>query len=245
MAAAAWRGVLRAALALLIAVGLFIHILVREPIPPVIVFMVLFVVALVLLPRSGRARTVGVVIGGLAALLFFLGNLPFVLPDLAHPESPATFAIATLGMIGAFVGLVAMVGALVRRGGGAARPVMIVGGVAAAASIVLGVVASMGVDDDERQPDDAVLLAKDVDYVTPDAPDANEAQVTVEAGGAVFVENKDVFRHTFVVEDLGIEEEMPAGASRRVVIDGEPGTYAFKCDVEGHEEDMRGTLTVE
>ncbi len=101
-------------------------------------------------------------------------------------------------------------------------------------------------DKDERRPGDVVLVAEDADYF-PEGEDLNrkeDARITVERDGAVFVDNKDLYRHTFTVESLGIDEEVPAGVDRRVVIDAEPGRYEFICDVEGHEEDMKGTLTV-
>lgn len=35
----------------------------------------------------------------------------------------------------------------------------------------------------------------------------DQAELTVEQGGAVFVDNKDLYRHTFVIEAIGVEGE--------------------------------------
>jgi azurin len=59
------------------------------------------------------------------------------------------------------------------------------------------------------------------------------------------VENKDAFYHTFVIEGHDVKLSLPASKARRVEANLKPGTYTFLCDVPGHEEVMRGTLTVQ
>jgi plastocyanin len=245
-ARAPWRGLLRFALAVLIAVGVLIHAMVQMVIPPVLVFVILFGVALFLLAREGRARTVGVVLGGVFGLLFLLGNLPFVIADLAHPESFLAFVASGAGVVGALLAPVAMLGALVGWPAPAARPLKVAGATAIALVAVVGIVAMVRVEDDEAQRGDAVLVAEDVDFQPEGSPleRPQDAAIEVTAGGAVFVENKDLFRHTFAIDELDLEVELPAGVGRRVEIDAPAGEYVFYCSVEGHEEDMRGTLTV-
>lgn len=244
--ASRWRGLLRLALVLLILVGLLVHVYVQVPIPPIIVFLVLFGVVLYLLTREGRARTVGVVLGGVGAAMFVLGNLSLIIEDLTHPESGLAFFASGAGIVGAVVAVVAMLGALLRWNDRAAVPVCAVGVLAVVAVFAYAAVETLGVDSDERRAGDVVLVAEDVDYFLEGAePDReDDAQLTVEQGDAVFVENKDLYRHTFTVESLGIDEEIPAGVDRRLVIDAEPGEYEFVCEVQGHEDDMKGTLTV-
>ena len=243
---ARWRGLLRLALMILIAVGVLVHAYVQVVIPPVLVFMILFGITLFLLTRDGRARTVGVVLGGVFSVLFLVGNLPFVIADVSHPDSFLPFLSAAAGIVGALLGLVGMLGALLGWPSPAVRPLTIAGGVAIVLLAVVGLVSSLGVDSDEAQDGDAVLVAKDVDY-EPDGTDlerTEDAAIELGEGGAVFVENKDLFRHTFAIDELNIETELPAGADRRIEIDAPAGDYVFYCSVEGHEEDMRGTLTV-
>lgn len=50
--------------------------------------------------------------------------------------------------------------------------------------------------------------------------------------------------HTFTVEALGVNLEIPALKSRRIAFDAPPVTYEFVCTVPGHES-MTGTLIVE
>lgn len=241
-----WRALLRNALMVLIAVAVLVHVAVQVPIPPLIVFVVLFGVVLYLLGREGRARKVGVVLGGVGALLFLVGNFPFVLADLSHPDSLLGFIASGSGIVGAVVGFVAMLGVLLRWGSAPVRPLLAAGAAAILAVIGVGIVATLGVDEDERQEGDVVLVAEDADYVleAEDPEREDQAELTVEQGGAVFIDNKDLYRHTFVIEVLGVDEEVQAGIGRRVVIDAAPGEYEFHCDVEGHEDDMKGRLTV-
>ena len=51
-------------------------------------------------------------------------------------------------------------------------------------------------------------------------------------------------RHTFTIEDLDIEVNLPGNADQRVDITAAPGEYEFMCKVPGHD-DMKGTLTIE
>lgn len=150
------------------------------------------------------------------------------------------------GITGAVVGFVAMLGVLLRWGSAPVRPLLAAGAVAVLAVIEVGIAATLGVDEDERQAADVVLVAEDADYVLDgDDPEReDQAEITVERGGAVFVDNNDLYRHTFVITAIGVDEEVQAGIGRRVVIDAAPGQYEFICDVEGHEDDMKGTLTV-
>ena len=245
-ARARWRGLLRLALIVLIAVGALVHVYVQVVIPPVLVFMILFGVTLFLLTREGRARTVGVVLGGVFAVLFLVGNLPFVIADVSHPDSFLPFLASAAGIVGSLLGFVAMLGALLAWPSPAVRPLTIAGGVAIIVLAIVSLVSSLGVESDEAQPDDVVLIAQDVDF-EPEGTNlerTEDASLEVEEGGAVFVENKDLYRHTFAIDELNLEVELPARAERRIEIDAPAGDYVFYCSVEGHEEDMRGTLTV-
>ena len=243
---ARWRGLLRIALVLLIGVGVLVHVYVQVPIPPLLIFIVLFGIVVYLLTREGRGRTVGVVLGGIGALLFVVGNLPIVLEDVSHPDSFLAFVASGAGIVGAVLGFVAMLGALLHWPSTPVRPILGLGAVAVVAVIGVGLVATLGVDSDERREGDVVLVAEDVDFfVEGDDPDREaDAEVTVERGQAVVIDNEDLYRHTFTIEALDLDQEIQAGVTRRVVIDAEPGRYEFICDVEGHEEDMKGTLTV-
>jgi plastocyanin len=203
-------------------------------IPPVVVFGVVFLVGLVLLVRPGR---VGPVTIGVASILFVFGNLPVVADDLAHPDSFATFFPAAIGLLAGVVGAVALAGFLRRW------PVRAIGRVGAAASALalvalgIGLYATLTVEDDVPQEGDLALATDGVEWV----PDT----LTARAAGdvAVFITNGDPYRHTFAVDDLDVEVELPADTQRRATFTAEAGEYEFHCTVPGHE-DMTGTLTV-
>lgn len=243
---AAWRSLLRFALILLIVVGVLVHLFVQVPIPPIIVLVVLFGVSLYLLGRSGRARTVGVVLGGIGALLFTLGNLPFLAEDLRHPDSVLAFIASGAGVVGSVVGFVAMLGALLRLRGGPVKPLLGLAVLAVLMVMAIGIVSRLGVDSETAEAGDVTLVAEDADFFAEGTDPArdDDVQIAVDRGGAVFVDNKDLYRHTFTIEALGLDEEVPASIDKRIVIDAAPGQYEFICDVEGHEEDMKGVLTV-
>ncbi len=51
--------------------------------------------------------------------------------------------------------------------------------------------------------------------------------------------------HTFIVEELGINEVIIGGSEKLIAITASsPGSFAYVCEIFGHE-DMRGTLVVE
>jgi plastocyanin len=73
------------------------------------------------------------------------------------------------------------------------------------------------------------------DQTTLQAP---AGQVTVEAA------NRDLFWHTFTIDELGVGLAVPVGGIRQVTFDAEPGVYRFYCRIPGHETRMAGTLTI-
>jgi len=61
----------------------------------------------------------------------------------------------------------------------------------------------------------------------------------------VWFANRDLFWHTFTVDELGVDLKVPVGGARTVSFNAPPGTYSYYCGVPGHREaGMQGTLTV-
>ena len=207
-------------------------VLIGELVPPVLVFLVLFGALSVVVMRVPRPWPAAVAIA--VALLFAVGNAPFVAEDLAHPETVAGFAPSWLLLLGTIFVVVAAAMVL-RRGAGALRPVVTGFGALAMIGVILSAAMSASLDDDVRQPGDVLVAAEDVEY---------PEEVRVPTSGAVLVENHDAFRHTFVIEDEEVKQEVPGSTSRRIELDLPPGTYSFYCDVPGHEA-MEGSLIVE
>jgi plastocyanin len=61
----------------------------------------------------------------------------------------------------------------------------------------------------------------------------------------VSLTNHDLFWHTFTIESLGVNVDVPVGGTRSVTFTAAPGTYTFTCAIPGHAAaGMRGTLVV-
>ena len=73
-------------------------------------------------------------------------------------------------------------------------------------------------------------------------------QTTLNAQGgsiSVAVANHDLFWHTFTIDALHVNVDVPIGANRRVMFSAAPGRYEFYCRVPGHKAaGMKGTLIV-
>ena len=70
--------------------------------------------------------------------------------------------------------------------------------------------------------------------------------VAVAGEVTVTLENKDLFWHTFTIEELGVDLRVPVGAELPVTFLASPGDYRFICAIPGHPEaGMVGTLRVE
>jgi plastocyanin/mono/diheme cytochrome c family protein len=95
----------------------------------------------------------------------------------------------------------------------------------------------------------ATLIAFDIGWElngerTPDAA----IVLTVAPGDTVEVQNTGASLHDFVVDELGIDVDAPAGETVTVTIpaDAAPGEYEFYCSVPGHAQaGMVGTLVIE
>jgi plastocyanin len=105
--------------------------------------------------------------------------------------------------------------------------------------VVLGVaggIATAGYESDTPQSGDIVLVASNVEF------EPTRLSAVAEDVG-VFIENDDPVRHTFSIDELDVDLELPGGKSARIEFTAEPGTYEFYCAVPGHE-DMKGELVV-
>ena len=72
------------------------------------------------------------------------------------------------------------------------------------------------------------------------APD----DLTAAAGAiGVWVDNRDGIHHTFTIEELDVDLEIPALKAKRVEFQAPAGSYEVICTVPGHES-MTATITV-
>lgn len=88
-------------------------------------------------------------------------------------------------------------------------------------------------------PITAHLVAQDVAF--------SETDLEAPAGDVTIgLENKDLFWHTFTIEELGVNLRVPVGADLSVTFDAPPGDYRFFCDIPGHPgAGMVGTLVID
>ena len=220
--------------ALLVAAGVLVvyQLLAGHVIPPLAIFAVLTTVIAGALLRRRPRWLLG--LAAAVAVLYLGGSVPFVLTNLAHPESPVSF-LAEVLLVLAFV--TAIVGVVLRwrDAGDVARRRLVAGAVGIGLlATAVSLVAAANVDSAARQDGDVPLVTDR--SVWPE-------EVAVTAGGVLWVDNRDPFHHTFVIDDTEVHEVLAASSAVRIPIELVPGSYRYWCDVPGHES-MEGTLHV-
>lgn len=95
-----------------------------------------------------------------------------------------------------------------------------------------------GWDGQPAEDVDVAVVAQHITF-TPDT-------LTAEAGDiALSVANRDLFWHTFTIDELDVNLNVPVNGERRTVFDAAPGTYDIVCRIPGHEgAGMVATLEV-
>lgn len=196
-----------------------------------------FIIGLLLMRRSSRAGAVWL---GVVSLAVLLSSAPFLADALAHPESLSDFLPLFIFGVTTMVGVVATIPSF-RLGAGSdlRSPAARWTGAVAVASIFVGIVASVvsfsGVESVPAQPGDIRLVAHDLRF--------SPAQIDADAGRiSVFVSNRDSTRHTFTVDELGVNLSIPPNTTQRVSFIADPGTYRFYC--HPHAPAMDGRLVV-
>jgi uncharacterized cupredoxin-like copper-binding protein len=133
-------------------------------------------------------------------------------------------------------GLAAAVMVITGRDDAATRSPLLVSVAAAALAItltVLGLLGGAGTDDA-----DLVVITDNLAFT--------DRELRVPAGEVVVsVRNRDLFWHTFAVDELGVNLWVPVRGERSTTFNARAGTYEFYCAVPGHEGFMRGSLVVE
>lgn len=186
---------------------------------------------------SGRHRlgvTGLILVSGVT--LFFMGTAAAT--NIAGWAGPRGTLIALgLSAASALV-LIACVGWLIRRGSTSSVGPWLAVGVVAAGSVIPLVAGVLG-NQPQRESAGIELVAENVAF--------DQSELRAAAGEVtVSLENKDLFWHTFTVEDLGVDLRVPVAAQMTVTFDAPAGEYTFICAIPGHPEaGMEGTLIVE
>jgi uncharacterized cupredoxin-like copper-binding protein len=230
-----WRPVLVAAAVSQILFNVVVMVVSGEAVPPVIALSVLLVIGLLVLGNRHRA---GAAILGVISLLHLATSALFLAEGLVHPESFWDFWLGWSIVLAALLGVIAAIPVWRQKddGSGRARAVSLtVGGLIVALGIVGGAVTA-AYESDSSLEGDVTLAARNVEF--------EPAKLSTDGGEvAVFVKNDDSLRHTFSIDALDVNLELPGGKAGRVKFTAEPGTYEFYCAVPGHE-DMKGELVV-
>lgn len=218
--------------------SLLIPMLIQMSFEPFLLMMgAPFLIGLLVLARWPR---VGAIWLGVSSLAVFLFSAPFLVDVLAHPEALADFVPLLVFTLSTLVGTIAAIPSF-REGPGPAVPSRRARAiaVAAAAVIVVGAVASVGafaaVESEPVRPGDLLLVAEAIEF--------NRADIEARSGTiSVHVTNRDETRHTFTVDELGVDLNLPPNTTQRVTFAADPGTYRFYC--RPHTPGMEGVLVV-
>jgi plastocyanin len=210
-----------------------LQILAGHVIPPLAIFGTLTAVLGGMTLRR-RPRWL-LIVDAMVAVLYVAGSAPFMAANLTHPESPGSF-LAEVFVLVAFMSVLTGVVLRLRGLGAPARQRAVVWAVAVAVvATVVSLVAAATVDAEARQDGD-IAIASD--------RSAFPSEVEMPAGDAMlWLDNRDPFHHTFLIDDTDIRAVMPANSSVRVPVDLASGSYRFWCDVPGHDS-MVGMLHV-
>jgi plastocyanin len=197
-----------------------------------------FIVGLLVMIRWPR---VGVVLLGFFSLAVFLFSVPFLAEALIHPESLADFIPLVVFTLGAVVGVIAAIpafreGARPQTGSRAPRTIGAAAVLILVASLVVSVVAFTQIESEPARAGDIAVVTEDVEF-HPAGVNAPEGEVSVH------VTNNDDIRHTFTIDELGVDLNLPPNSSQRVSFSAGPGTYEFYC--RPHVPDMEGELVIE
>lgn len=230
-----WRSLLVRAAVVQIIINVVVIALSGEIIPPLVAVAVLLIVGLSLI--GGRTK-VGAAILGIVSLLHLVTSAPFVIGNLGHPDSFFDFFLGWALIVSSVVGAAAAVP--VWRGtdseGGRARLALVASGLLLVILAAVGAVATLTTKSVVAAEGDVAVAAEDAEF-TPADLEAESGEV------GIHVDNRDQLRHTFTIDELDVNLELPAGKGARTSFSADPGEYAFHCAVPGHE-DMKGTLTL-
>lgn len=228
-----WLRLARAAAIAMALWSILLQVTAGAVIPPVLILGIVYLGFVPFL--TGDRRRLGMAVS-IVTVVALAGNAPVILEDLANPESAPGFILTLVSVVAASVLIVSGLGAFFRWSASPVRAIAI----GALAVFVVGaggsLIAAVTTPSDLAADGDIVVTAAKIEFVPGD--------ITAAAGSkGVWIENKDGIHHTFTIEELGVDLEIPALKAKRVEFDARTGTYEYICTIPGHEN-MRGTLTI-
>lgn len=197
-----------------------------------------FVIGLLLMLRWPR---VGAVWLGVASVGLLLFSAPFLADALAHPESLADFIPLVVFTVSLLVGTVATIPSFRQARGpdaasGLPRAIAVGAGALIVAASLVALVAFVQTESVSAQAGDVRVEIEDFRF-RPAAFHAETGTISVH------VTNRDTTRHTFTIDELGVDLNLPPNSSQRVSFAAAgSGTYRFYC--RPHAPGMEGQLVV-
>ena len=235
-----WARIAQGAGIAIVAWAIVTHVVARVPIPPVIVIGIVFGAFVPFL--NGRRRKLGLIFG-------ILGS-PGTGRQLAsgdarracaRPESAPAF-ILTLYTTIVVIGVhhrrrLGNLLRLSRRNRARALAGRRDRRSSSSGTVVASVVVAL------NTPSDTAAASGDIEVDDREGRVPPRRHLRLEAGTiGVWVDNRDGIHHTFTIEELDVDLEIPALKAKRVEFDAPAGTYEVICTVPGHES-MTATLT--
>jgi plastocyanin len=204
--------------------------------PFLVAMLAPFVIGLVTMLRWPRVGAIWLGVTSLAVLLF---SAPFLVEALTHPEAMADFLPLVVFTLSTLAGTVAAIPSFrAPRPDAPAAPARAIAVVTAAlilGAVVLSVVAFVGIESVPARTGDLRVVTKEVAF--------RPTEITAEGSTiSLHVTNRDGTRHTFTVDELGVDLNVPPGSGQRITFEAEPGTYRFYC--RPHAPGMEGELVV-
>ena len=211
-----------------------LHVTAAVFIPPVASIGLVFGVLAIFLKGERRGLALVTAVLGLVTLV---GNLPGTIDELSHPSSAPAFILTLLVVIGAVAVVIAGVAAFQDWATTGIKPL-------ATISLALFAVGALGALSAASAVDSVEALETDIKMTT-QGLSFDPTELVVPAGTSGFwIDNRDGIRHTFTIESLGLEIDVPANSSQRSDLELAPGQYQVICAVPSHEN-MTMNLTVE
>ena len=233
-----WRALLRL-MAIANLIVLFVTAIVLDDLLAA-VLAVIILLGLVLL--HFRSRWFGVALLGLIFTDIAIWTLSGAVINIMRGERFVAIlipsALATISLAG-----VIAAGAVVihRRSPSAGEKWAPKIGIGAAVLFVLLVIASFFVHPEGQQviqPTGILLATENMAFSSTELV-AGPGEITIH------LDNHDLWWHTFTIDELGINLQVPMGANELVTFEAPPGAFRFYCDIPGHvDAGMQGTLVV-
>jgi plastocyanin len=230
-----WRNLAESSIWTLLSSGIATMVFVIEGIDPALAATLFaFLIGLGLTTRDRRSGPVVLLV---ATIIFLVPAVFFAIQVFQVPESTVNFILNSVLIVAGVTTLIASI-ALVRKRALTVPPRYIAIGAAALvlALTFVALVIRIGYEEPASGAGDLRIMADDNEF-TPDRARARAGRVSV------VVTNADLSLHTFSIDELDVDQELPGGVRSAVTFDVEPGTYEYYCAIPGHEE-MKGTLSV-